>query len=169
MNAQPATSCAQSEGADDLVFRYAGVYDLDAADPVKSTENKMQTCFDHAYRWEPSFYLFIPIFALCLTLGCAKKPENLAPRVVAVTMKKGDISPKEIRAKQGEKVKLAVTALDVQHGFEIPDLKVSEPVNPGQPAAEVVLDTSKKGTFNVECGVMCGAHHDEMRAKITVE
>ena len=129
----------------------------------------MKTGLNHPYRWEPSFYLFIPIFALALATGCAKKPENVAPRVVVVTMKKGDIEPKEIRAKQGEKVKLNVTTLDVQHGFEVPELKISEPVNPGQPAAEIALDTSKPGTYQVECGVMCGAHHDDMRAKIVVE
>lgn len=129
----------------------------------------MKTSLNHPYRWEPSFYLFLAMFALALAAGCAKKPENVTPRVVAVTMKKGDIEPKEIRAKQGEKVKLNVTTLDVQHGFEVPDLKISEPVNPGQPAAEIALDTSRAGTYKVECGVMCGAHHDDMRAKIVVE
>ena len=117
------------------------------------------------------FYLFIPAlaFALAVSLaGCAKKAEHVAPRVVAVTMKKGDISPKEIRVKQNEPVRLAGSTLDVQHGFEIPQLGVSEPVNPGKPA-EIALDTSRKGTFKVQCGVMCGAHHDEMRAAVVVE
>src|SRR3569832_378317 len=84
------------------------------------------------------FYLFIPLLACALSgvlSGCAKKSEQaVAPRVVAVTMKKGDISPKEIRVKQNEAVRLAVSTLDVQHGFEIPQLGVSEPVNPGKPA-----------------------------------
>jgi cytochrome c oxidase subunit 2 len=83
-------------------------------------------------------------------------------------MKKGDISPKEIRTKQGERVSLHVSTVDVQHGFEVPALNVSEPINPGQPA-DIGLDTSKKGTYKVECGVMCGAHHDDMRAQIVVE
>jgi cytochrome c oxidase subunit 2 len=100
--------------------------------------------------------------------GCAKKAEQVAPRVVPVTMKRGDISPKEIRVQQNEPVRLAVSTLDVQHGFEIPELKVSEPINPGKPA-EIALDTSRKGTFKVECGVMCGAHHDEMKAQLVVE
>jgi cytochrome c oxidase subunit 2 len=113
------------------------------------------------------FYLFIPLLALGLA-GCAKKAEQVAPRVVPVTMKKGDISPKEIRVQQNEPVRLAVSTLDVQHGFEIPELKVSEPINPGRPA-EIALDTSRKGTFKVECGVMCGAHHDEMKAQLVVE
>ena len=123
------------------------------------------------YSRKQPFYLFIPLLAFALSgvlSGCAKKAEQVAPRVVAVTMKKGDISPKEIRVKQNEPVRLAVSTLDVQHGFEIPQIGVSEPVNPGK-AAEVALDTSRKGTFKVQCGVMCGAHHDEMRAVVVVE
>jgi cytochrome c oxidase subunit 2 len=89
-------------------------------------------------------------------------------RVVAVTMKKGEISPKQIRVKQNEPVKLAVSTVDVQHGFEIPGLNISEPVNPGKPA-EIILNTTKKGTFKVECGIMCGAHHDDMRAELVVD
>jgi heme/copper-type cytochrome/quinol oxidase subunit 2 len=141
---------------------------LDAAQPNEVNGEQMKTGLNQSYKWEPLFYLLFAMFALAVN-GCAKKPENIAPRVVAVTMKKGDIEPKEIRAKQGEKVKLTVSTLDVQHGFEIPELKVSEPVNPGQPPAEIALDTSKAGTFGVECGVMCGAHHDEMKAKVIVE
>jgi cytochrome c oxidase subunit 2 len=107
------------------------------------------------------------MFAL-IAGGCAKKADNVAPRVISVTLKKGDISPKEIHAKQGERVSLHVSTVDVQHGFEIPALNVSEPVNPGQPA-EIALDTAKKGTYKVECGIMCGAHHDDMKAQIVVE
>jgi len=117
------------------------------------------------------FYLFIPLLALAFagTLsGCTKKAEQVAPRVVSVTMKKGDISPKEIRVKHNEPVRLAVSTLDVQHGFEIPQLGVSEPVNPGKPA-EIAVDTSRPGTFKVQCGIMCGAHHDDMRAVLIVE
>jgi cytochrome c oxidase subunit 2 len=88
--------------------------------------------------------------------------------VIAVSMKKGDISPKQIRIKQHETVKLEVSTLDVQHGFEIPELDITEPVNPGKPA-EIVVNASKKGTFKVECGIMCGAHHDDMRAELVVE
>lgn len=131
----------------------------------------MRLNLNSTYIRKQPFYLFIPLLAFVLPVvlsGCAKKAEQVAPRVVAVTMKKGDISPKEIRVRQNEPVRLAVSTLDVQHGLEIPELKVSEPINPGKPA-EIALDTSRKGTFKVECGIMCGAHHDDMRAAIIVE
>lgn len=121
-----------------------------------------------SYIRKPLFYLFIPVLASGMA-GCAKKPPSDAPaRVVAVTMKKGDISPKQITVQEGEKVTLKVSTLDVQHGFEVPQLKISEPVNPGG-VTEIALDTSKKGTYKVECGIMCGAHHDDMRAEIMVQ
>jgi heme/copper-type cytochrome/quinol oxidase subunit 2 len=145
---------------------------LDAAHFVSLTgDPNLMLSLSPTYIRKQPFYLFIPLLACALSgvlSGCAKKAEQAAPRVVAVTMKKGDISPKEIRVKQNEPVRLAVSTLDVQHGFEIPQLGVSEPVNPGKPA-EVALDTSRKGSFKVQCGVMCGAHHDEMRAVVVVE
>lgn len=114
---------------------------------------------------ERTFYLFVVLIALAIS-GCGKSP--VTARTIAITMKKGEISPKEVRVKRNEPVKLAVSTLDVQHGFEIPALKISEPVNPGMPA-EIALDTSRPGTYKVQCGVMCGARHDDMRAQIVVE
>lgn len=83
-------------------------------------------------------------------------------------MKRYTIDPAEIRVRQGDVVELEVSAADVQHGFEIPELKISEPVNPGKPA-HIRFTAEKKGEFNVECGIVCGPHHDDMHAKIVVE
>lgn len=117
---------------------------------------------------KPIFYLFIALIAFSLA-GCQKKSQDAVPsRVIAVTMKKGDISPNQIRVKQHETVKIEVSTLDVQHGFEVPELDISEPVNPGKPA-EIVVNAPRKGTFKVECGIMCGARHDDMRAELIVE
>jgi cytochrome c oxidase subunit 2 len=142
---------------------------LDAADFGSLTGEQMEPSLNTTtYHGKPIFYLFIGLIALLLA-GCHKKSQDAVPsRVIAVTMKKGDISPKQIRVKQHETVELNVLTLDVQHGFEIPELDISEPVNPGKPA-EIVLTADEKGTFKVECGIMCGAHHDDMRAELVVE
>jgi cytochrome c oxidase subunit 2 len=83
-------------------------------------------------------------------------------------MRKSSIEPAEIRVKQGENVVLEVSSADVQHGFEVKDLGISESVVPGKPA-EIPLDTSRKGEFDVDCNILCGDGHNEMRAKIVVE
>lgn len=111
-----------------------------------------------------------PFYAILLAgalfSGCASPA--VPARTIAVEMKKYTIAPAQIRVKQGESVTLQVAAADVEHGFDVPDLKISEPVKPGK-SATIRLDTRKKGTFNVECGIICGARHDEMKAQIIVE
>ena len=98
--------------------------------------------------------------------GCARA---VIPGVrAAVVMKKYSITPSVIRAKQGDLVHLEVTTADVQHGFDVPTLGIKESIQPGK-TANVVFRADKKGEFTVECGVLCGPRHDDMRAKIVVE
>jgi cytochrome c oxidase subunit 2 len=83
-------------------------------------------------------------------------------------MKKYEIQPAEIRVKRHESIQLEVSTLDVQHGFDVPDLNISEPVQPGRPAV-FSLATERSGTFTIECGIICGPMHDEMRGRIIIE
>ena len=83
-------------------------------------------------------------------------------------MKRYSIDPLEIRVKQGDLVRLEVATADVQHGFYVPDLKISEPVNPRRPAT-ITFVAEKKGRFPVTCGTICGPHHDDMKSIIVVE
>jgi cytochrome c oxidase subunit II len=96
--------------------------------------------------------------------GCAKAPA----RVVAVEMKKYAVIPAEIRLRQGEDVVLEVRTADVQHGFDVPELGISESVQPGQ-IARVKVPTKRTGSFEVKCGIVCGARHDEMNGRLIIE
>jgi heme/copper-type cytochrome/quinol oxidase subunit 2 len=136
-------------------------------DPIRKQEAVLTRTLNPSYIRNSTFYLFVATFALGMA-GCAKKSQDSAARVIPVTMKKGYIAPKQIQVKLGENVKLNVSTLDEQHGFDVPEMNISEPINPGKPA-EIALDTSKKGTFKVECGIMCGSRHDDMKAEIVVE
>jgi len=82
-------------------------------------------------------------------------------------MRKFAIEPDVIQVKQGEDVVLVVSTRDVQHGFEVDDMGINEPIQPGK-SASIHLDTSKKGEFNVACSIICGPGHNEMTAKIVV-
>ena len=62
---------------------------------------------------------------------------------------------------------LDVATKDVQHGFKVEQLGINEPIQPGRPA-EISIDTSKKGDFEVICSIICGPGHDDMRAKIVI-
>lgn len=110
--------------------------------------------------------LLYAILLLVAFSGCSK-PEKPV-RTVEVTAKRFEFKPAEIHLKQGELVEFRVTTADVQHGFAIPELKISEPVNPGKPGVFTVKP-DRKGTFTIECSILCGPMHDEMRAKLVVE
>ncbi len=83
-------------------------------------------------------------------------------------MKKYTIEPAVIHVKAGQTTELAVTTADVQHGFDVPDLGIKEPVRPGDTAI-VTLKSPPKGEYKVVCGIICGPHHDDMLAKLVVE
>ena len=108
--------------------------------------------------------------ALCaaLLMGCSARSSPQNKRMLKVTMRKYAIEPSLIRAKQGEKLVLSVSSEDVQHGFEVEQLDINEPVQPGRPA-EIAIDTRRRGEFKVRCSIICGPGHDRMQAKIVVE
>jgi cytochrome c oxidase subunit 2 len=98
--------------------------------------------------------------------GCARP--YIPDEHVNVVMKKYSISPEVIRVKQGKVVEFEVKTADVQHGFDIPDLGIKESVQPGR-STVFSIKADRRGEFKIECGVLCGPHHDEMRGKFIVE
>ena len=73
-----------------------------------------------------------------------------------------------IELRQGQNVVLDVSTQDVQHGFKIEKLGINEPIQPGK-RVQIPIDTSKKGDFEVTCSIVCGAGHDDMRARIVIQ
>jgi heme/copper-type cytochrome/quinol oxidase subunit 2 len=116
--------------------------------------------------------LYVVISAIALSpgallpMGCSQAPQQALR--IDVTMKKYEINPPEIRIKQGEPVEFHVTATDVQHGFDVPELGIKESVQPSRPAV-FTFTPDRKGDFEVKCGILCGAGHDRMRGKVIVE
>jgi cytochrome c oxidase subunit II len=110
--------------------------------------------------------LYILALGVACLAGCASAPTP--SRHVTVAMKKYAIHPAEIRLKQGETVQFEIVTEDVQHGFDVPDLGISEPVNPGKPAV-FIYQATRKGSFKVECGILCGPQHDDMKARLIIE
>jgi cytochrome c oxidase subunit 2 len=113
----------------------------------------------------------LPLFALTLailTLGCRNQPKSAADAHIQVVMKKYAIEPAVIHVKANQTTELEISTADVQHGFDVPGLGIKEPVRSGQPAI-VTLNHPPKGEYKVECGIICGPHHDDMVAKLVVE
>jgi cytochrome c oxidase subunit II len=116
-------------------------------------------------QWKKVLYL-LPIVLAPLATSCSPDPKPL--RRIGVVMKKYAIEPGVIRVKQGETVQFELITSDVQHGFDVPELGISESVQPGRPAS-FQFTAARKGSFDIECGIICGSGHENMRAQLIVD
>ena len=110
------------------------------------------------------------LIALCFVLfatGCQHKDQGPAQHI-SVVMRRYSFDHSVIRVKAGEPVDLEVTTADVQHGFDVPELGIKEAVQPGR-TTTIRFTPGKKGEYKVKCGVICGPHHDDMKATLVIE
>ena len=90
------------------------------------------------------------------------------PRVVEITAKRFEFTPKEITVKQGETVTLRLTSEDVTHGFYMKALGIDAVIEPGHPT-EITITPRTTGSFTTICDHFCGEGHGNMHMKIVVE
>jgi cytochrome c oxidase subunit 2 len=90
------------------------------------------------------------------------------PRVIPITAKRFEFSPKEITLKQGEAVRLQLTTEDVTHGFFVKPLGIDEDIVAGK-TTEVMLTPKTAGRYTTICDHFCGAGHGNMKMTIVVE
>ena len=106
------------------------------------------------------------IFATAaITLGTRAED---APKVVEITAKRFEFSPKEVTLKKGETVVLRLKTEDVTHGFMQRKLKVDTDIEPGK-TTDVTVTPDTPGAYTVICDHFCGAGHGNMKMKIVVE
>jgi len=101
------------------------------------------------------------MFALLLAAAVSK--EN----VIQVTAERFKFTPAVIQLKVGEPVVLELTSLDRKHGFQVPDLKIDETIEPGK-VTRVRIVPDKAATYDFHCSVFCGSGHEEMAGQIVV-
>lgn len=87
---------------------------------------------------------------------------------IQMTAKKYEFDPAEITVKQGQHVKLVITAIDRDHGFKLDAYNVDQRLKKGV-ATPVEFTADKTGTFPFECSVVCGLGHKRMKGKLVVE
>ena len=115
----------------------------------------------------PRFLLALPLLAAGFfsPLG-AQLPET--PRVIAITAKRFEYSPKEVRLKKGETVTLTLKSQDVTHGMMCRKLKIDTDIPPDQ-ETRVTVTPRETGTFTAICNHFCGAGHGGMKMTFIVE
>ena len=91
-----------------------------------------------------------------------------SPRVIVITAKRFEFSPKEISLKKGETVKLQLKSEDVTHGFFLRPLGIDADIPAGQ-TAEVTVTPQEAGRYRAICDHFCGAGHGGMKMTIIVE
>ncbi len=88
--------------------------------------------------------------------------DNKNVREITVDAKMFEFNPSIIKVKEGERVRLKVNSLDVEHSIYIPELDVHI-------HGEGVFVADKKGTFNFSCHTYCGSGHEAMKGVLIVE
>jgi cytochrome c oxidase subunit II len=89
-------------------------------------------------------------------------------REIKVTAKKYEFLPDPIGVRQGEKVRLKITAVDVDHGFGLKEYNINQKLPKGQEQI-VEFTADKPGTFTVKCTVFCGLGHGSMKGRLMVQ
>ena len=111
--------------------------------------------------------------ALAVVAGLLAAASPLAraeegPRIIVITAKRFEFSPREITLKKGETVKLQLKSEDVTHGFFLRPLGIDRDIPAGE-TAEVTVTPQEAGRYRAICDHFCGAGHGGMKMTIVVE
>ena len=91
-----------------------------------------------------------------------------SPRVIVITAKRFEFTPKEITLKKGETVTLQLKSEDVAHGFFVRPLGIDTDI-PAGGMTEVKVTPREVGSYRTICDHFCGAGHGGMKMTINVE
>lgn len=112
--------------------------------------------------------VIFPTMLLGYQASRASAPGVRTIDIIARMPDDGGFTPDMIRLNRGEHVRLRLSAPDVVHGFEIPELGVSVPeIYPGH-VVEVTFTPNQVGRFAFACTRWCSAGHWRMRGLIEV-
>jgi cytochrome c oxidase subunit 2 len=110
-------------------------------------------------------WMLAPLLALLLVAANADVAAQ--EKVIQVTAERFKFTPSVIELKVGVAVVLELTTLDRKHGFQVPDLKIDEVIEPGK-ITRVRIVPDKAATYDFHCTVFCGSGHEEMAGQIVV-
>ena len=111
------------------------------------------------------FVLIAPGMGL---FGQESAPPASEAAPIQVSAKKYEFDPAVITVKQGDHVKLVITATDRDHGFKLDAYGIDQRLPKGVPTT-VEFTADKAGTFPFECSVVCGLGHHRMKGKLVVQ
>jgi cytochrome c oxidase subunit 2 len=92
---------------------------------------------------------------------------DIEPRVIEMTARRFTYEPSEIALKVGERVVIAIRALDFMHGMNLPDLGLRLDLVPGR-VTRLELHPETPGVIDFLCDNFCGSGHEEMHGRFIV-
>ena len=92
----------------------------------------------------------------------AKIIDNGDVREIVVDAKQFEFTPNVIHVKEGEKIRIKINNLDVEHAISIPELGIDI-------HGEGEFVAGKKGNFSFSCHIYCGSGHSSMQGVLVVE
>ena len=112
----------------------------------------------------------VALFAVMAPVSLAQKEPSGGEgvREIAMTAKKYEFSPSEIRAHPGETIRLVITALDRKHGFKLDAFGIDRQLPKGE-AVTIEFTANQAGTFPFKCSKFCGFGHGKMKGALIVE
>ena len=124
----------------------------------------------HAYR--ESWIDKLPSFSLVSTAYGADSQDQPAkatqePRVITITAKRFEYTPKEISIEKGERVTIRLESLDVTHGLYLDGYGIKMKARPGL-IGKATFVADKSGRFTFRCSETCGEFHPYMIGFLTV-
>jgi cytochrome c oxidase subunit II len=115
-----------------------------------------------------AIFLLLALVVLSPLAATAGRPQEAELREFKMTAKKYKFDPAVITVKQGEKVRLIITALDRDHGFKLDEYGINQKLEKGHPTI-IEFTADKPGTFVFRCSEFCGLGHLKMKGKLVVE
>ncbi len=112
--------------------------------------------------------ILLVLAVAALGVSAQQPPATPAVHEIKMTAKKYEFNPEEIRVKQGEKVRLLITATDRSHGIEIKELGIKVRLEEGK-ETPVEFTADRPGEYKFNCSVRCGWRHGSMTGKLIVE
>jgi cytochrome c oxidase subunit 2 len=106
--------------------------------------------------------------AAALLLSYARPVPAQNVNEIKMTAKKYEFNPSVIKVKQGDQVRLQITALDHDHGFKLEAYDIDKLLPKGQ-TTTVEFTADKAGTFPFHCSHFCGLGHKGMKGQLVVE
>lgn len=84
-----------------------------------------------------------------------------------MTAKQFEFLPATLSVKKGVPVRLIIDAVDVEHGFAIPEFGVQTSLPVGRKTV-VEFTPDRVGKFTFFCSVFCGSGHGSMKGNLVV-